>query len=574
MTDFDVLIRGGTVVDGTGAPRYRGDIGIRQGRIADIGQLGRHDADRVIDADGLIVAPGVIDVHTHYDAQLFWDPYCTLSGWHGVTSVVIGNCGFGFAPCRADQRDRAMKSMTRVEAIPLVSMETALPWDWVTYPEFLDSLDRVPKSVNVLPYVPLGPLLLWVLGWEDAKSGKDPSPEQMKELKKLLREALEAGACGWSAQRLPPEGGNATQRDFDGTAMPTDCMSDNTALEMARVLGEWNQGFMMMTYNTGNRERDWAHYEELVKAAGRPMLYNAVLVNDDHPNRHRRQLEWLEACRKKGLPVLCQAITVGTFTIFTFVDWNLFDDSEAWADATAGSREEKLRKLGDPVRRAGLIEGSKQVERAQTVTSFRNIMVMKPIDPSLQKFKDRTLGEIGEEQGRDPVDVMLDIAVADNLETVFYFEPTVSRERLGELVNYPYAIYGVSDGGAHTKFSTGGRYPTETIVKFVREMDMIDLEQAHWHLSGLPAFCTGMEDRGVVRRGAAADLIVYDFDNLDALPPEVVHDLPGGEWRRIQRASGYEYVLVNGTVTIEHDKQTDEPSGLLLRNGKTPVRVA
>jgi N-acyl-D-aspartate/D-glutamate deacylase len=568
MTDLDVIIRNGTIVDGTGAPRYRSDVGIRQGRIAEIGRLDPARADRVLEAEGHIVAPGFIDVHTHYDAQIYWDPYCTLSGWHGVTSVVIGNCGFGFAPCAPDQRDRAMKSMTRVEAIPLASMQAALPWDWVTYPEFLDSLDRIPKSVNVLPYVPLGPLLLWVQGWDDAKSGKDPSPEQMEELKRLLHEALEAGGCGWSAQRLPPDGGNATQRDFDGSPMPTDCMSDATAIEMAKVLGERNEGFMMMTYNTGNRDKDWAHYEELVRVSGRPMLYNAVQVNDDHPNRHRRQLAWLEECRKKGLPVLAQAVTVGTFTIFTFVDWNLFDDSNEWAEATSGTHEEKMEKLADPARRSGLIEGSAQVERAQTVTSFRDIVVMKPISSEMQKFKDRSLGEIADELDCHAVDVMLDIAVADDLETVFYFEPKVSRERLSEVVNYPYAIYGVSDGGAHTKFSTGGRYPTETIEKHVRELGLVDLEQAHWHLSGLPAFCIGLEDRGTLRRGAAADIVVYDYENLTVLPPEVAHDLPGDEWRRVQRASGYKYVLVNGEVTIEADAQTNVASGELLRNGK------
>lgn len=572
MSNFDVVVKGGMIVDGTGGPRYRGDVGIRDGRIAEIGKIAASRGVRVLDAAGHIVAPGFIDVHTHYDAQLFWDPYCTLSGWHGVTSVVIGNCGFGFAPCAPDQRARAMRSMTRVEAIPLAAMEAALPWDWVTYPEFLDSLDRIPKSVNVLPYVPLGPLLLWVQGWDDAKSGKDPTPEQMVELKRLLNEALDAGGCGWSAQRLPPQGGNAVQRDFDGSPMPTDCMSDETAIQMAGVLGDRNEGFMMMTYNTGNRDRDWQHYEELARVSGRPMLYNAVQVNDDHPNRHRRQLAWLESCRQKGLRVYCQAVTVGTFIIFTFEDWNLFDDSDAWADATCGTHTDKLQKLGDPSRRQALIDGTAQVEHGQVVSSFRDIVVMKPVDPTLDHFRDRTLGEIADQTGQHPVDVMLDIAVQDGLRTSFYFEPKVSPSLLKELVNYPYSIYGVSDGGAHTKFSTGGRYPTETVAKFVRELDLVDLEQAHWHLSGLPALCTGLQGRGTLIPGSAADLVVYDFDNLQVLDPEIAYDLPGGEWRRVQRARGYRYVLVNGEVTIEEDKETHVASGQLLRNGRMPSR--
>jgi N-acyl-D-aspartate/D-glutamate deacylase len=572
MTEFDLVIRGGTVVDGSGAPRYRADVAIKGERIAEIGKIDPSRAAEVVDAEGAIVAPGFIDVHTHYDAQLFWDPYCTLSGWHGVTSVVIGNCGFGFAPCAPGQRERAMKSMTRVEAIPLPAMQAALPWDWVTYPEFLDSLDRIPKSVNVLPYVPLGPLLLWVQGWDDAKSGKEPTPEQMAELKRLLHEAMDAGGCGWSAQRTPPEGGNAVQRDFDGSPMPTDCMSDATALEFAKVLGERNEGFMMMVYNSGNRDKDWAHYEQIVEAAGRPLLYNAVQLSNEKPNRHRRQLAWLEKCREKGLPVLCQAITVGTFTIFTFEDWNLFDDSDAWADATCGSLEEKMAKLADPARRPGLIEGVADIERGQVVHKFRNVVVMKPIAPELQKYKDKTVGEIADELGCHAVDAMLDIAVKDGLKTQFYFEIPVSTDLLNELVNYDYAVYGVSDGGAHTKFSTGGRYPTETIEKFVRELGLIDLEKAHYHLSGLPAFVTGLEDRGLIRKGYAADIVVYDYERLTVLPPEVAHDLPGDEWRRIQRAEGYRYVLVNGKVTIDHDELTNVTSGHLLRGGKSPDR--
>src|SRR5581483_1239336 len=175
MSDFDVVIKHGMIIDGTGAPRYRNDLAIKDGRIVEIGKIDGSRAERVIDAEGLFVAPGFIDVHTHYDAQLYWDPYCTMSGWHGVTSVVIGNCGFGFAPCAPDQRERSMKSMTRVEAIPYAAMEAALPWDWESFPEFLDSLDRIDKSVNVLSYVPLGPLLLAVQGWDDAKSGKEPT---------------------------------------------------------------------------------------------------------------------------------------------------------------------------------------------------------------------------------------------------------------------------------------------------------------------------------------------------------------------------------------------------------------
>src|SRR5690242_20907925 len=276
MAEFDVIVRGGTVIDGTRMPRYRADVGIKDGKIAKIGNLKSHEAKKVIDAGGLNVAPGFVDLHTHYDAQLFWDPYCTLSAWHGITSVVIGNCGFGFAPVRPAERDRAMMSMTRVEAIPMASMKAGMPWDWVTFPQFLDSVDAAPKAVNILPYVPVSPLLIWVMGFEAAKAGKKPTPEQHAELRRLMHEAMDAGACGWSAQRMLPTGPAAVQRDHDGSPMPTDVMHDDTCRELAKVLAERNDGFVQMLLVSGDNLRDRAFYEEVATVSGRPVIMNVV----------------------------------------------------------------------------------------------------------------------------------------------------------------------------------------------------------------------------------------------------------------------------------------------------------
>jgi N-acyl-D-amino-acid deacylase len=235
--------------------------------------LKSHEAKKIIDAGGMNVVPGFVDLHTHYDAQLFWDPYCTMSSWHGITSLVIGNCGFGFAPVKPDLRERSMLTMTRTEAIPYVSMKAGLPRDWVTYPEFLDSVDRHPKGVNLLPFVPLAPVMTWTMGLEEAKSGRMPTEAETKEMCRILHEAMDHGACGWSAQRL---GRKSVQADFDGTPMVTDIMHDETALALARVLGERNEGFIQMTYlpELGDLEGDpeahaERHYEELALAAGR-----------------------------------------------------------------------------------------------------------------------------------------------------------------------------------------------------------------------------------------------------------------------------------------------------------------
>ncbi|TXH48604.1 MAG: aminoacylase [Burkholderiaceae bacterium] len=564
MPRYDRVIANGIIVDGTRAPRYRGDIAIKDGRIAKIGRIDPADAAEVIDATGLIVAPGFIDLHTHYDAQVFWDPYCTLSSWHGITSVVIGNCGFGFAPVRPELRERSMLSMTRVEAIPLASMQAGMPWDWVTFPEFLDSVERTPKAVNILPYVPVGPMLIWVLGFEDAKAGRRPTDAEHAELRRLLHEAMDAGGCGWSAQRMLPEGPAAVQRDFDGSPMPTDVMHDDTCRVLAQVLRERNEGFMQMLMISGNNRRGQAFYEEMAEISGRPMIMNVVQAFDHRPDIHRRVLEWLRSCRERGIRVVGQGLTTDAGFSFTFENWNLFDDSEAWREATVGTLEERKAKLGDPARRQAL----KDQMPATATGPLPGIVITGPKLEKNKQWLDHTLALVAEKTGRHPVDVMLDMAVEENLETEFFAAPpNGSIEYLKEIVDDPYVLFGVSDGGAHTKFLTAGRYPTETLCKVVREHRMITLEEAHWRLSALPAQVAGFRDRGTLVEGAPADIVVYDFEDLAVLPDEIVHDLPGGEWRRIQRARGYRWILVNGEVTIRDDRQTQRHPGLLLRHG-------
>ena len=564
MAEFDLVIRDGMVIDGTRMPRFRGDVGIKNGRIARIGRLRSTDADETIDASGLIVAPGFVDLHTHYDAQLFWDPYCSISSWHGVTSVVIGNCGFGFAPVHPEGRERAMLTMTRVEAIPYASMKAGMPWDWTTFPEFLDSIERRPKAMNILPYVPVSPLLTYVMGMDAAKS-RPPTEQEEREICRLLDEAMDAGACGWSAQRLDPNGPACVQRDFDGTPMVSDLMADSTCLALAGVLGRRNEGFIQMTLVSADPAHDINHFEQLAQISGRPVLFNVVQPRDSLPFIHRGQIEWLDSCRKRGIPVYGQAVTTDTNMTFTFVDWNLFDDSEPWCEATTGTREERLGKLGDPARREAL-----RNQPPRVITDiFDQIFVTGIERADLKEFEGFTLRELGEKTGKHPVDAMLDLAVEDALRTEFYAPgPNQNKDLLKEIIDYPYLIPGVSDGGAHTKFFTGGQYPTDFLASLCRDHQMISLEDAHWRLSALPALCAGFRGRGVLREGAPADVVIYDFENLAVRPREVVRDLPGGEWRRVRKADGYRAVMVNGAVTMRDGVETGAWSGRLLRHGQ------
>jgi N-acyl-D-aspartate/D-glutamate deacylase len=569
---FDTVVRGGTIIDGTRMPRYTGDVGVRAGRIAAIGRLADATATRVIDADGLVVAPGFVDLHTHYDAQVFWDPYCSLSGWHGVTSVVIGNCGFGFAPVLPELRERSMLSMTRNEAISLDAMRSGMPWDWITFPEFLDSVERTPKSVNILPYVPLTPLLVWVLGLERAKAGVMPADAEHDQMCRLLGEAMDAGACGWSAQRLFPQGTMALQRDYDGTPMPTDVMHDETCRVLAGLLASRGEGFIQMTLSSGDRGADRLRFEELAAISGRPVLYNVLGAVDRAPDSHLETIAWLESCRQRGLRVYGQAVTSDFGFTFTLEDFNLFDDADPWREMLVGGVEERLAKVADPARRDAL---KRRMPFAGTAP-LEGIVVIRGHSDETRRFENHTVADVGRILGKDFVDAFLDIAAADGLRTTFYVDTmTHSIGPLRDIVSYRWAIPGLSDGGAHTKFATSGRYPTEFITRVVREHQLCDLEEAHWRLSALPAMCAGFRDRGTLVVGAPADIVVYDYDQLGIGDTELVHDLPGGDWRRVQRAHGYRSVLVNGEVTIDRDKETGAPAGRLLRHGAaTPAAAA
>ncbi len=670
MPDYDLIIKGGTIVDGTRTPRYVSDIAVKDGKIARIGGLKGKTAGRVLDASGRIVAPGFVDLHTHYDAQIFWDPYCTLSGWHGVTSVALGNCGFGFAPSRVEDRDRAMLSMTRNEAIPYEAMKAGMPWDWVTFPDFIDSLNRTPKGVNCLTYVPLTPLYAWVMGWEEAKKRR-PTEQELEEMCRLINEAMDAGACGWSAQVL---GAKSIQRDYDGTPMITDLLSEHEVLTFAKILADRDEGFIELAYQeTGEEGRPLADetrrfFEQVAAVAKRPVLYQVVAPNSVHPEQHRERIRWLESCTDRGLRVYGQGATRRGGFEMTFADWNLFDDTEAWREVTLGTKVERKAKMQDPAMRRRLKEEWDSGNRPTTVVpgSVGSLIVQSKsvkidigpeaaftklpalVDVSgtsyfLIKTRDgykllsrlcphqggtvedeggqfvcpnhgyqydhdggkclnavglrmksyvvnvmdgrliasvpdqkgansvgRTVQQIADAQGKHVIDALLDMVVEEDLDTEFFAE-TQGREAAKfttEVLHSNAIVPGVSDGGAHVKFLTAGIYPTDMLIWLVRDEKTLSLEDAHYKLSYLPAHVGGFKDRGAIREDAPADIVVYDLEKLEVLPSEVAEDLPGGEWRRIQKSKGYNWILVNGQITFEDGRPTGVLPGRFLRNGR------
>ena len=569
MPDFDVLVKGGTVVDGTRSPRYLGDVGIKDGKIAKIGQLNPSDAKKTLDANGLIVAPGFIDLHTHYDAQLNWDPYCTLSGWHGVTSIVIGNCGFGFAPVKPENRDRAMLTMSRVEAIPYESMKAGMKWDWETFPQWLDFIDSNPKGINMLSFVPLAPLMIYVMGLDAAKS-RPANQAEMSEMLRLMEESLDAGGCGFSAQRLG-NGFISVQRDYDGTPMVTDTMADEDVLAFGRLLKKRGEGFIQLTQASEDFNDDMAFYDRLAEESGRPILFNATAVRDDRPSLHRRIMRWMEETNKKGRNIYNQTATMRQGFIFSFADWNLFDGSDVWRDITMGTPAERMVKFKNPAMRAALRAEYDSGHTPVVTGSIKDFTVETVEDDKFSKYLGMTVEQIANAENKHPMDAMLDLAIEDNLNTEFNTPArNVREDHAAELMSSEYSIPGVSDGGAHTKFVTIGAYPTDMITWMVRDAGFMSLEEAHYRLSALPAQCAGFFDRGTLKEGAPADMVVYDLENLKITPekPKIVHDFPGNEWRRVQYADGYRWIMVNGEVTFQDGECTNATPGRLLRHGR------
>ena len=567
MARYDKIIKNGTIVDGQRTPRFTGDIGIKDGRVEVIGNIDASEGDEILDATGLIVAPGFIDLHTHYDSQVFWDPYCTISGWHGVTSVAIGNCGFGFAPVKGTQeeRDRAMLTMSRNEAVPLESMQEGMPWDWETYPEFLDSLERTPKGVNLLTYMALNPLMAYVMGIEAAKS-RPANEEEMAEMERLMEEGMAAGACGWSAQL---GGENDVQRDYDGTSMITNVMSEDDLVSFAQVLRKVGRGFIQCI--GAGKELT----ETLASESGRPVIWNVLAVATDQHGiampGYKETMAWLDDANSRGIRIFAQALTAENNFQFTFENWNLFDSSPVWREMTIGTPEERKEKLADPERRAAAKEeyDNAPYGGAGVVFSFEDLIVGEIEDEELRKENEGlTVGEIAEKEGKHVIDAMLDLAVADNLQALFVTAPRPNdMAAMKEMANSAFALPGVSDGGAHTKFITLGRYPTEFLALLVRDNEVMDLEAAHWRLSAYPALAAGFKDRGVIKEGSPADIVVYDLDALDMGETEKAYDFPAGAWRLIRKPKGYRWIMVNGGVTFEDGECTGSTPGALLRHG-------
>ncbi|HJY84523.1 MAG TPA: amidohydrolase family protein [Candidatus Binatia bacterium] len=559
MPDYDLVIRGGTIVDGTRMPRYRGDVGIRNGRIVTLGRVDG-TAQRVLDASDRIVAPGVVDLHTHYDAQLNWDPYATNSAWNGVTTVMIGMCGFGFAPCRPEGRERAMLLMSRVEAIPLPAMQLGMRWDWISFAEYLASLERAGLGINVGSLIPHSPLRIWVMGLEAAKE-RAATPDEVAHMAEVLRIGMRAGGFGFSTDR------NIADTDYDGSPLPSHQANDTELLTLCGVLREFGVGSIEYTLQA-QRRPDFEFTAALSRAAGRPIVWNALAQFQTQPDHWRKVLGWMDELNRDA-QLYGMTICFPTHLYFTLEEMNQFDDMPAWREVLSRPIAERMTRLRDPSIRTALSQDFRTVRTRVFGGDWRDISVTHT-QPEHQATVGHTIDDLARAAGRTPIDVFLDLALSEELHTGFKIHDFANRDQdaLATMLRHPHAVIGLSDGGAHTKLFALGKYPIEFLGHWVRDCELMSLEEAHWRLSFVPAWIMGLQDRGWLREGMAADLIVYDLEGLRVEPsePEMVHDLPGGEGRLVQRAVGIDYTVVNGQVTFEGQTCTSVRPGAVLRS--------
>jgi N-acyl-D-aspartate/D-glutamate deacylase len=574
MAEFDTIIKGGTIVDGALVPPYKADLGIKEGKIAKIGHLKSSDAKQVLDASGLIVAPGVIDLHCHYDAPIHWDPSCSIGSWHGVTSVTNGNCGFGFAPVRHKDADRSMWSMERNEAIPYEAMKATMPFTWETFPEWMDHIDRLPKGVNMIQLVPVTPLVSYVMGgWDQAKS-RQPNDKEMADIIQVLDGAMAVGANGWAAQRLTGYGASV-QRDYDGTLMVSDIMSDEFYLALAKAMNKYDRGTIQFAQVSGaidegieGPRRDVDFGGQLAAVSNKPLIFNAVAAIDERPQVFRAMLSVVDQYNKQGVPLVGHAVTIRANFRFSFTDqWNLFDNVDAWREATLGTAEERKAKLANPTLRQAMKADYDRTKQPKVLGDIAEFVCRKIYRDDLRsKYQDRTVRDIAQAENKHVIDALLDVSAADDWKTQ-WLTPTRNQnpEYCKEMLSHR-TVAGFSDGGAHTKFQNLGSFPTDLLIWMVRDTGMITLEQAHYHLSYMPAWVAGFKDRGCLREGMAADILVYDLEKLAIKEPEVVYDVPPNNGSRlVQRPEGYRWIMVNGQVTFENARETGVYPGKLLR---------
>jgi len=556
---YDLLITGGMVVDGSGFSRYRADVAVKNGVIVEIGRV-RGAAARTIDADGLVVAPGIIDLHTHYDAQPFWDRLCTSSVWHGVTTSLMGNCGLTLAPLRPEHREAMLATFCCVEDLPVRSLSAVLPWTWQTFDEYLKAID-IGLGMNLMPLVGHNPLRLSAM--DKAAWDRPATPDEIAVMQRLLRESIEAGAWGWSTTDSPTHAGP------HGEPVPTRLADDEERIALGRTLGELNRGVIEILPKGAGAptDADHAHLTDVARASGRPVFF---LTFDAAPRPR------VEAATREGVQLYALLRAIPFNPRFTLKKTTFFSNLDVWDVVMAKSLDERLAAFTDPAKRAELREWADQRQRRRPGVPGRfikwaSIVVKKTAMAKNRALEGQALTELAAAQGKHVADAMLDLALEEGLDTEFELQsrPPAEDVALAEFVRTGHAIPSQSDAGAHlnTNFCTAGE-SSWVLAEWVRERQLLTLEDAIRRYTFQPARIVGLRDRGLIAVGMAADLMVFDPATIGVKEDEISRDGPSGTPRRVQRAIGVHQVVVGGEVVMDAGEHTGALPGRVLRAGR------
>ena len=561
---LDYAIKGGTVVDGTGAPPRRADVGIRDGRIVAVGELDEPAAQE-IDATGLLVCPGFVDPHTHYDAQLYWDPFATPSSWHGVTSVIGGNCGFTLAPIKAPDADYTRRMMAKVEGMPLAALEAGVPWTWESFGEYLGGLDgRI--AVNAGFMVGHCALRRYVMGEEAV--GREAKPEEVDQMVAILHDSLAAGGLGLSTTR------SSTHNDGDGQPVASRWASEEELVTLCGVVGE-HEGTSLEAIVQGCLDgfspAEIELFARMSATARRPLNWNVLSVDPDDPGKPDRQLQASRRAREVGGRVVALTMPVNVPMNMSFNTFCALWLIPGWNDVLNVPVPERKQRILDPEVRERMLENAMTSRVLGRLAQFGNYVIGDAFAPELKEVIGRKVSDLAQERGKGNFATLAEIVAADDMRTILWPTPPDTDDiwkQRSELWQQEDVLLGGSDAGAHLDRMCGSPYPTKFLGDSLRGRQLVPVEEAVRLMTDVPARLFGLRQRGRIAEGFHADIAIVDPATVDAELPLLTPDLPGNSPRLLAKPVGVHRVFVNGVETIVDGEPTGATAGTVLRSGQ------
>jgi N-acyl-D-aspartate/D-glutamate deacylase len=556
----DLIIKNAHICDGSGKPGFQGSIAVRDGKIAEVGSV-NDLARRILDVKGLTVSPGFIDPHTHYDAQFTWDPMATPTSWHGITTVVIGNCGFTIAPCRPQDREMIMRTLEKVEGMSLEAMQKGIRWNFVTIPEYLNALEKQGVGLNVVSLMGHSSIRQYIIGPE--ASEREAKPTELEAMKQVVREAMEAGSFGIGTST------GTTHIGGDGKPVSSRLANTNEFIELSHVIGSYKRGIIEVTPALYSPLKLWA---QMAKESGRPVTWAVLLQQPAQPDYHRQVLKETEAFFRQGLELYPQVSCRPLVMSFAMDDPYVFEGLPCWQRVFKASPAERSDVLKNPDFRAAFRHDTTTFPSRLFAGDWETIQIQKVSQDKHRSLVGKNLLELGQKMGKHPSDVLFDLSLEENLGMEFFVRLMNTKEdAVAELLVHPHTLIAASDAGAHLTLFCDAGYTSYFLGHWIREKGIIPLEEGIRRLTSVPAQIYGIKDRGRIEVGKAADLTIFDPGTIHAESPERIRDLPGGGERLVSRSRGIHYTFVNGIPLMEEGRMVASDTNLagkVLRCGR------